>query len=722
MRRITEIIDKMGLESTSPAADLINASYIFSAKCHSGQLRKSGEPYLMHPLEVAYILSEMGMDAATVSTGLLHDTVEDTHATIEEIEEQFGVAVANMVDGVTKISQIEFTSAAEKAAENFRKMIVAMAQDIRVLIVKLADRLHNMRTLEHMKAAKQRRIARETMDIYAPLADRLGMNAVKIELQDLSFRYLQPNSYAQMRQDVEEHLPARDRYVAETIGEITGAFEGKQLDVLDIYGRAKHLYSIFMKLEKKGVSIAEIYDAVAFRVIVPSVGDCYTALGYVHAKWRPIPGRFKDFVALPKQNGYQSLHTTVVGPKRQLIEIQIRTPEMDDTAERGFAAHYAYKEGSSAASENESMAFGWLRQLMEWQNTVRDPNEFMESVRHELFHEEVFVFTPKGAVVQLPRGATCVDFAFSVHTEVGLTCSGAKVNGRMVPLRTKLKSGDRIEVLTDKRRTPNREWLDFVVTSRARTRIRAAVRKREHEQAREVGSNLLDRALRANGSTLSKLEDSSDRDVVIQKLRQNSFDELLAQIGLNKITTDAVVQLLYPAEPTLPPQAIEEPTIGLAQRLFGRKRKPSSSSKSSVVVGGLDDVFITFANCCSPLPGEQIVGHVSTGRGVRVHRLNCSELHNADPARQVEVRWRTDSEMLHQVRLRVITDDKPGILAHVSSTFENHELNISEASCRVRDDGSAISTFRFGVRDLDSLDKLSSRLRGVPGVLRVDRA
>ena len=721
MRRITEIIDRLGVAPNSPAADLITASYIFSAKCHSGQLRKSGEPYLMHPLEVAYILADLGMDAATVSTGLLHDTVEDTYATIEEIEEQFGQAVAVMVDGVTKISQIEFTSAAEKAAENFRKMVVAMAQDIRVLIVKLADRLHNMRTLEHMKANKQRRIARETMDIYAPLADRLGMNALKIELQDLSFRYLQPNSYEQMRQDVEDHLPARDKYVAETVQEIQAAFDGTALEILDIYGRAKHLYSIFMKLEKKGVSIAEIYDAVAFRVIVPTIADCYSVLGYVHSKWRPIPGRFKDFVALPKQNGYQSLHTTVVGPNRQLIEIQIRTTEMDDTAERGFAAHYAYKEGKDGDSDKDSVAFGWLRQLMEWQNTVRDPNEFMESVRHELFHEEVFVFTPKGAVVQLPRGATCVDFAFSVHTEVGLTCSGAKVNGRMVPLRTKLKSGDRIEVLTDKRRTPNREWLDFVVTSRARTRIRAAVRKREHEQAREVGSNLLDRALRANGSNLNKLEASADKNLIIQKLKQNSFDELLAQIGLNKMTTDAVVQIMYPAEPTLPPQAIEEPTQGFAERIFGRKKKQQKSHGSSVVVGGIDDVFITFANCCSPLPGEQIVGHVSTGRGVRVHRLNCSELHNTDPARQVEVRWRTDTDMLHQVRLRVITDDKPGILAHVSSTFQNLNINISEASCRVRDDGSAINTFRFGVRDLDALDAVSSKLRGVSGVLRVDR-
>jgi len=722
MRRITEIIDRMGVAPNSPAADLITASYIFSAKCHAGQLRKSGEPYLMHPLEVAFILSELGMDAATVSTGLLHDTVEDTHATIDEIEEQFGHAVAIMVDGVTKISQIQFTTAAEKAAENFRKMVVAMAQDIRVLIVKLADRLHNMRTLEHMKANKQRRIARETMDIYAPLADRLGMNAVKIELQDLSFQYLQPNSYDQMRQDVEEHLPARDKYVAETVQEIHAAFEGAELEILDIYGRAKHLYSIFMKLEKKGVSIAEIYDAVAFRVIVPTVSDCYSVLGYVHSKWRPIPGRFKDFVALPKQNGYQSLHTTVVGPNRQLIEIQIRTTEMDEMAERGFAAHFAYKEGQPSASDEDSMAFGWLRQLMEWQNTVRDPNEFMESVRHELFHEEVFVFTPKGAVVQLPRGATCVDFAFSVHTEVGLTCSGAKVNGRMVPLRSKLKSGDRIEVLTDKRRTPNREWLDFVVTSRARTRIRAAVRKREDEQAREVGSNLLDRALRANGSTLSKLENSDDKAMVTLKLKQNSFDELLAQIGLNKLTTDAVVQMLYPAEPTLPPQAIGEPAPGLAERLFGRKKKPLAQHGSSVVVGGLDDVFITFANCCSPLPGERIVGHVSTGRGVRVHRLNCSELHNADPARQVEVRWRIDTDLLHQVRLRVVTDDKPGILAQVSSAFENLNINISEASCRVRDDGSAVNTFRFGVRDLEALHAVSSRLRTMSGVLRVDRA
>jgi guanosine-3',5'-bis(diphosphate) 3'-pyrophosphohydrolase len=710
----------MGVAHDSKAARLVTAAYIFSAKCHAGQLRKSGEPYLMHPLEVSYILADLGMDGATVCTGLLHDTVEDTYATIEEINDQFGERVAMMVDGVTKISQIEFTTAAEKAADNFRKMVVAMTRDLRVLIVKLADRLHNMRTLEHMKPEKQRRIARETMDIYAPLADRLGMNALKTELQDLSFRYLQPNSYEQMRKDLDEHLPARDRYVAETVGEISAALDGNEVKIVKIYGRAKHLYSIFMKLEKKGVSLAEIYDAVAFRVIVTSLADCYAVLGNVHAKWRPIPGRFKDFVALPKQNGYKSLHTTVVGPNRQLIEIQIRTEEMDITAERGLAAHYSYKEGDSNSQGGKAKAPVWLDQLMEWQDTVRDPNEFMESVRHELFHEEVFVFTPKGGVVQLPRGATCVDFAFSVHTEVGLTCSGAKVNGRMVPLRSKLKSGDRVEVLTDKRRTPNREWLDFVVTSRARTRIRTAVRKREQEQAREVGENLLDRALRANGSSMTKLQANEDLQDIANRLKQFSFDEVLAQIGLNKLATDAVVQLIFPVQATLPPEAVGEPMPSLAQRLFGRKSKPVKHG-SSVVVGGLDDVFITFANCCSPLPGERIVGHVSSGRGVRVHRLGCNELHNADPARQVEVRWRGGSEILHQVRLRVITDDKPGILAHISSAFENLDINISEATCKVRSDGSALNTFRFGVFDLGALDGIRARLRKLNGVSRVER-
>jgi GTP diphosphokinase / guanosine-3',5'-bis(diphosphate) 3'-diphosphatase len=719
MRRITDILDRLGATPNTPDWDQVMAAYIFSARCHSGQVRKSGEPYLMHPLEVAYILADLEMDADSVACGLLHDTVEDTHATLEEIADQFGAPVARLVDGVTKISRIEFTTAAEKAADNFRKMVVAMTEDLRVLIVKLCDRLHNMQTLTHMPEHKQQRIAKETLDIYAPLADRIGMNKVKTSLQDLSFRYLEPMAFAELERELSNRLPARQAYVNETVEQIRSHLDAEQLNIIDIYGRAKHLYSVWMKMQNKGVGLEQVYDAVAFRVIVPDVGSCYATLGQVHALWRPIPGRFKDFIALPKQNNYQSLHTTVVGPSGNLIEIQIRTPEMDLLAERGLAAHWRYK---SDGSEGTKDGYDWLNQLMEWQNTVRDPNEFMESVKQELFHEEVFVFTPMGQVIQLPTNASCVDFAYSVHTEVGDRCSGAKVNGRMVPLRTQLTSGDRIEILTDKNRVPNREWLEFVVTSKARNKIRLAVRKREREQAYQVGRNLLDRALRANGTTLDKMIDKDDLAELAQRMKQHSTQDLIAAIGLNRIRTDTVVARLMPDEATLPPSAIAAEPVGLAQRLFGRKSKRTGKGGSGIVVGGLDDVMITLANCCSPLPGEQIVGYVSQGRGVRIHRLDCTELSSADPMRQVEVHWREDDNTLHGVTLTVSTDDKPGILANISATFEKLGINLSEANCRVHDDGSATHTFRFGVRDLDGLKGTIIKLRGLKGVLRVDRS
>ena len=718
--RITDITDCMGVSAGSEEADLVNVAFIYSAQCHSGQKRKSGEPYLNHPLEVAYILAEWGLDPATIATGLLHDTVEDTHATLEEIEEQFGVEIRHLVDGVTKISQIEFSSAEQKAADNFRKMVVAMAQDIRVLVVKLADRTHNMRTLDHMPSKKQKRIAQETMDIYAPLADRLGMNGVKTELQDLSFRYLFPEEYAELLGQMEAVHPERQRYVDGTLDAIRIRLQEADLAFTKIYGRAKHLYSIWMKMQKKGISLEQVYDAVAFRVIVSDIAACYGVLGHLHALWRPVPGRFKDFIALPKKNGYRSLHTTVAGPSGSLIEIQIRTEEMDAVADSGLAAHWHYKEGGQQPSKD--LAYEWLNRLREWQQEVDDPSEFLETVRSELFHEEIFVFTPAGDVIQLPRGASPVDFAFAVHTEVGLHCVGAKVNGRMVPLRKPLESGDRVEVMTDRRRLPNREWLDFVVTSRARTRIRTAIRRREQEEAAEIGRNLLERALKANGSSINAISQSGALDDYIERWRGgHTLDDLLAQVGFNKLSTETLVERLLPEQQTVPPRSVASPqTSSLAARLFGR-RKPKGN-KSGVEVGGLDNVLISFANCCSPLPGDQIVGYVTRGQGVRVHRLACETLTEFSPERMVEVRWSTETDVTHQVSVRLVSDDRPGILANVSICFQDLSINISEANCRVLGDGTAIHTFRFGIESLEKLETIVQRLKSLKGISRVERA
>lgn len=718
--RITDVTERMGLPPGSEEENLVNVSFIYSARCHKGQKRKSGEPYLNHPLEVAYILAEWGMDPATVATGLLHDTVEDTHATLDEIEEQFGTEIRQLVDGVTKISQIKFISAEQKAADNFRKMVVAMAQDIRVLVVKLADRTHNMRTLEHMPTAKQQRIARETMDIYAPLADRLGMNAVKTDLQDLSFRYIWPEEYAELLGQMEAIHPKRQAYVDGTIQAIREQLDSAGLSFSNIYGRAKHLYSIWMKMQKKGVSLEQVYDAVAFRVIVEDIAACYGVLGHLHALWRPVPGRFKDFIALPKKNGYRSLHTTVAGPSGNLIEIQIRTEEMDRVADSGLAAHWQYKEGGKGPDKDQ--AYEWLNQLRQWQQEVDDPGEFLETVRNELFHEEVFVFTPAGDVIQLPRGATSVDFAFAVHTEVGLHCVGAKVNGRMVPLRKPLESGDRVEVLTDSRRLPNREWLDFVVTSRARARIKAAIRRREQEEASEIGRNLLERALKANGSSIAALEKTGELKTFVDRWRAgNSLTELLAQIGFNRLSSEEIVSKLLPEQATIPPAAVVGPAQqSLADRLFRRGKR--RTNKSGVIVGGLDNVLITFANCCSPLPGDQIVGYVTRGQGVRVHRLACETMKEGEPERMVEVRWVADSDLTHQVSIRVVSDDRPGILANVSACFQDLTINISEANCRVLGDGTAVHTFRFGVQSLENLETIVQRLKSLKGIAKVERA
>ena len=502
MRRVEDILEALSEYHPDPDQSLVQRAYMYSAKVHAGQIRKSGEPYLVHPLEVSHLLTQLRLDEASVATGLLHDTVEDTLATLEDIEEMFGSEVSALVDGVTKLSQIRFDTDEHKQAENFRKMLVAMAKDIRVVLVKLADRLHNMRTLTHLRPEKQRRIAQETMDIYAPIANRLGINWVKAELEDLSFSYLWPDEYALLKERVNELTRSREDYVSRVVKQIKDELEARGVPS-DVQGRPKHLYSVHKKMVSNHIEFEQVYDAIAFRVLVDNVGQCYEVLGHVHSLWHPIPGRFKDYIAMPKPNGYRSLHTSVIGPGAERIEVQIRTREMHRVNEEGIAAHWQYKEGGQVNDKSQQQ-FAWLRQLLEWQRDLEDPNEFLDTVKYDLFTDEVFVFTPRGEVISLKRGGTPVDFAYSIHSEIGNRCAGAKVNGRMVPLRHELRNGDMVEIITNKQQKPSKDWLSFVRTSKARTKIRNYVRMAERDRARELGREMLERELKRYGVSLQQ--------------------------------------------------------------------------------------------------------------------------------------------------------------------------------------------------------------------------
>ncbi|HZH03189.1 MAG TPA: bifunctional (p)ppGpp synthetase/guanosine-3',5'-bis(diphosphate) 3'-pyrophosphohydrolase, partial [Myxococcaceae bacterium] len=546
MIRLNDILQKVAAYHPDPDLDILKKAYVYSAKVHQGQLRSSGEPYLVHPLEVAGILSQLKLDEASIVTGLLHDTIEDTLATFEELTELFGSEVAQLVDGVTKLSKFSASaslSQEEKQAENFRKMIIAMARDIRVILVKLADRTHNMRTLEYMKEEKQVRIAQETLDIYAPLANRLGISWIKSELEDLSLRYLKPQEYADLQSKVGRRKKEREKYVDDVVKLIESKLKERNLQG-QVQGRFKHLYSIYKKMKSQGIDFDQIHDIIAFRILMPTVPSCYEALGLIHQLWKPVPGRFKDFIAIPKPNMYQSLHTTVIGPLGERVEVQIRTEEMHKIAEEGIAAHWAYKEGKVISKDDEK--FAWLRQLMEWQQDLKDPKEFLETVKVDLFTDEVFVFTPKGDVRSLPRGATPVDFAYAIHSDVGSRCVGAKVNGKIVPLRYKLKNGDTVEVLTSPQAHPSKDWLTFVKTSRAQQRIRAYIKEQQREKSLQLGRELTEREFRRASLNLNKMIKGGDLTTLVQEMGFRTEDDLLVAVGYGKVDPHQLVQKLTP--------------------------------------------------------------------------------------------------------------------------------------------------------------------------------
>jgi GTP pyrophosphokinase len=714
MQQLDQLIS--GLAAYHPGADteLVRRAYAFAAAAHEGQTRKSGDPYVTHPLAVAHVITELKLDVASICAGLLHDCVEDTTATVEQLQSLFGKEVAFLVDGVTKLGKLPYSTREEQQAENFRKMLLAMARDIRVILVKLCDRLDNMRSLHHLPPEKQERIAAETLQIYAPLANRLGIQWIKTELEDLSFQYLHPGEYEQLSQEVAKSRAERQEYIThvERLIEKEMADNGVPCQVS---GRAKHLWSIYQKMRRTERPYEEIHDAIGFRVVTDNQMHCYQALGVAHQTWTPIPGRFKDYIALPKANLYQSLHTAVIGPRGERIEVQIRTMEMHMVAESGIAAHWKYKEGKPVVADDEKK-FAWLRQLMENHTELRDPTEFLESVKIDLFGDEVYVFTPQGDVKALPKGSCPIDFAYAVHSNVGDHCSGARVNGMIVPLRYQVRNGDTIEIITSPNQKPNKDWLKLVKTAKARTKIRYLLRTEQRDKAIAMGKDLLDKAFRKHNSTLARAE--KQLQAAAKELRCVDSDELIMQVGYGKVTAQQVLEKALPELSKAQPTALEKSESVLKNLLRKVTRRTSSSG---IKVAGADDILVRFGRCCSPLPGDPIAGFISRGRGVTVHRRDCEQGLDLDPDRRIEVEWDGSSSAQHEVALQVLCADKPGLLSHLSQAFTDHAVNINQAHCRATEDGRAVNTFHASVKDLEQLKIVIRALTRVKGVFSVSR-
>ena len=731
MIRLNDILQRVSAYHPDPDLDIIKKAYVYSAKVHQGQVRKSGEPYLVHPLEVAGILAELKLDEASIVAGLLHDTIEDTLATTEELSDLFGPEVSILVDGVTKLSKFSASaslSQEEKQAENFRKMIIAMAQDIRVILVKLADRTHNMRTLDFMSPEKQQRIAQETLDIYAPLANRLGISWIKTELEDQSLKYLKPLEYGELADKLQKRMKERGKYIEEVVALLAEKLQERTL-VGAVSGRPKHIYSIWKKMKAQGIEFEQVQDIIAFRMIMPSLPACYEALGLIHQLWKPVPGRFKDFIAIPKPNMYQSLHTTVIGPLGQRIEVQIRTDEMHKIAEEGIAAHWAYKEGRNVVSKDDEK-FAWLRQLMEWQQDLKDPKEFLETVKVDLFTDEVFVFTPRGDVRSLPRGATPVDFAFAIHSDVGSRCVGAKVNGKIVPLRYKLKNGDTVEILTSPAAHPSKDWLTFVKTSRAQQRIRGFIKQQQRDKSVQLGRELAEREFRRYGLNFNKLMKGGELKTQAHSMGYRIEEDLLAAIGYGKISPNQIIQRIVPPEKLAQDQKSQAQVAAQSSGMLGHsftrmtevaKKLVGRQSKSGVQIGGVDDVLVRFGRCCNPVPGDPIAGFITRGRGVTVHTVACEKALATDPERRVEVTWDVRGDFKRPVTLRVLTADRPGLLADISNTFSKRGVNISQANCRATGDDRAVNTFEVTISDLKQLTELMRSIESLSGVYSVER-
>lgn len=694
---------------------LIEKAYKYAQKAHKGQKRKSGDAFFQHPTEVAMIVTQLKMDVQSICTAFLHDIIEDTGLSYKDLEKNFGQEIVFLVDALTKLDKISFISKHDRQAENFRKMLLAMSKDIRVMLIKLADRLHNMRTLKHLDETRQREIAQETQDVYAPLASRLGINWLKMELEDLCLLYLKPPIYYNLVDKIDSTKKERDRYISKTIERINEILIGRGIKA-EINGRHKHLYSIYKKMEYRKLDFEQINDILAFRVVVDTVPDCYAALGIIHSLWKPVPGRFKDYIAIPKPNLYQSLHTTVIGSDGERLEVQIRTKQMHEVSEEGIAAHWAYKSGKKF-NVKEIERFSWLKQILDWQQDFSDSTQFYEALKLDLFAEEVFVFTPRGEVKEFPRGATPIDFAYRIHTEVGHHCAGAKANGKIVPLKYKMQNGDIMEIITSDNQKPSKDWLKIAITSNAKSKIRAVIKSEQREMAKKVGQEILEKELKKRNLTLNKIiKDGSFKNIAL-KLEYSNTDEFLVALGYGKDSPKALIKELFPEEEAA---IAESKEASFLSNIIG---KISGKHKKAIKVGGVEDVLIRYGKCCHPLPGESIVGFVTRGRGVTVHRTNCYKVLEIDPERKVDVEWDVKpGTKTRYTRIRVISDDVPGILAQISSTIAQSGGNISNASIQTTRDKKANLTFEVAIENSNQLYSMIKAIEKIKGIIAVERA
>ena len=718
---IEDIKNKILSYEPDAPISLVQKAFEFARDAHSGQLRVSGEDYIHHPIGLAKILADLQIDAVTISAALLHDVVEDTSYSLEEIEKTFGQEIARMVDGVTKLSRIEYKSKEEQQLENYRKMFLAMAKDIRVVLIKLADRLHNMRTLKYMPEHKQRRIAQETLEIFAPLAHRLGISSIKWELEDRSFRYLEPEKYYELGEKVKQKRREREQLVNESINILAERLDAVSIKA-EIQGRPKHFYSIYKKMLKNNKELNEIYDLSAIRIVVDTVKDCYGALGTVHTLWKPLPGRFKDYIAMPKSNMYQSLHTTVIGIDGQPLEIQIRTWEMHRISEYGIAAHWRYKEGGRGDKEFEQK-LSWLRQLLEWQQDLKDPREFMERLKLDVFSDEVFVFTPRGDVIDLPACSVPIDFAYRIHTDVGHRCVGAKVNGKIVPLEYKLVNGDIVEIITSKQSNgPSRDWLNIVGSSDTRGKIRLWFKKERREENIAKGRELVERECKKLGYDWKEIAKNERLNDIAKKFNLSSEDDMFAALGFGGVTPHGVMTKLIEAykkelKSTVPPD--------LSQMLTQLKPKNTKSKAShGILVEGESGVLVRLARCCNPVPGDAIVGYITKGRGVSVHQAACSNIlnHPEEYERMVEVAWDINIDNTYKVTVEILCMDRPGMLTNVMMVPSESKTNISSVNARVHKNKTATITLVLEIKSLSQLELIMTKMRRIKDVFSVYRA
>jgi GTP diphosphokinase / guanosine-3',5'-bis(diphosphate) 3'-diphosphatase len=720
MIRFETIVDKVRQNHPGADEDLLRRAYLFSAREHRGQIRKSGEPYLVHPLEVANILAELKLDPVCVATGLLHDIVEDTKTSVEAIEEYFGPEIAHLVDGLTKISELDHAPYEERQALNMRKMLLAIIDDVRVVLVKLADRLHNMRTLEYLPGEKRRRIAQETLDVYGPIAHRLGMSRVRGELEDLAFKYLEPEEYVKIKELVEHRRARLETFNVELQQRIAQMMADSGIKIVLLEGRMKRLFSLYLKLKRQRISIDQVYDLVAVRIITDSVKDCYAALGVIHTAWTPIPGRFKDWIALPRENLYQSLHTSVLGEGGQPFEVQIRTEEMHLIAEQGIAAHWKYKEGRRGTHTDEDEKFKWLKRLVEGQQEVRDSREFLDSLKLDLYPKEVYCFTPKGKVIELPRGATPIDFAFTIHTQVGLTCTGAKANGRIVPLRYQLRNGDVVEIMTSPNAHPSRDWMNFVKTARARSKIRHYLAENERATAIELGKKLFEKEADRFRLNAKKLTSNGDLERISSEYGCARAEDLLAAIGYGKVLPRNVIAKLLPPERAS--EVEQEPKTTLKQVV-----KRALGLTDRIVVKGIDDIMVYRARCCNPIRGEEILGYITRGKGVAVHSMRCPNAPSllVNPERVIEVEWmKADGEnpAAYPITIKLLTEDRPGMVADVTQAIAGVGTNIRDIRASLDDQGRGQLVLTAEIFDLKHLEKITAALKSVKGVIDVERS